>query len=107
MALQITHNQFGFDFTEAYVKITNVNITYNNGGAGPAGPPDIVGAVGYTININYNTWVNVAAKEANAQVLTSGQLSPAFDGTVSGDDIASAAYTILKTQDGFTEATDV
>ena len=106
MALQITHNQFGFDFTEAYVKITSVNITYSNGGP-PPGPPDIVGVVGYTININYNTWVNVAAKEANAQVLTSGQLSPAFDGTVSGDDIASAAYTILKTQDGFTEATAV
>ena len=106
MALQITHNQFGFDFTEAYVKITNVNITYNNGGPGP-GPPDIVGAVGYTININYSTWVNAAAKEANAEVLTSGQVSPSFDGTVVGDDVASAAYTILKTQSGFTEATDV
>ena len=104
MALQITHNQFGFDFTEAYVKITNVNITYNNGGPTPA-PPEA--PLSYSININYNTWVNVAAKEADAQVLTSGQLSPAFDGTVSGDDIASAAYTILKTQDGFTEATDV
>ena len=104
MALQITHNQFGFDFTEAYVKITNVNITYNNG-APVGGPPDAEAS--YTININYNTWVNVAAKEADAQVLTSGQLSPVFDGTVSGDDIASAAYTILKTQDGFTEATDV
>ena len=106
MALQITHNQFGFDFTEAYVKITNVNITYNNGG--PAGGPvDIEASPSYTININYSTWVNVAAKEASAQELTSGQLSPVFDGTVSGDDIASAAYTILKTQDGFTEATDV
>ena len=106
MALQITHNQFGFDFTEAYVKINNVNITYNNGGP-PAGPPDVVGAVGYTININYSTWVNAVAKEANAEVLTSGQVSPVFDGTVVGDDVASAAYTILKTQDGFTEATDV
>ena len=106
MALQITHNQFGFDFTEAYVKINNVNITYNNGGPSP-GPPDVTGAVGYTININYSTWVNAAAKEANAEVLTSGQVSPVFDGTVSGDDVASAAYTILKTQAGFTEATDV
>ena len=106
MALQITHNQYGFDFTEAYVKINNVSITYNNGGPGP-GPPDIVGAVGYTININYSTWVNAAAKEANAEVLTSGQVSPVFDGTVVGDDVASAAYTILKTQAGFTEATDV
>ena len=106
MALQITHNQFGFDFTEAYVKINNVNITYNNGGPGP-GPVDPAGSVGYTININYSTWVNAAAKEANAEVLTSGQVSPVFDGTVSGDDVASAAYTILKTQAGFTEATDV
>ena len=106
MALQITHNQYGFDFTEAYVKINNVSITYNNGGPGP-GPPDIVGAVGYTININYSTWVNAAAKEANAEVLTSGQVSPSFDGTVVGDDVASVAYTILKTQAGFTEATDV
>ena len=106
MALQITHNQYGFDFTEAYVKINNVSITYNNGGPGP-GPPDIVGAVGYTININYSTWVNAAAKEANAEVLTSGTVSPSFDGTVVGDDVASAAYTILKTQAGFTEATDV
>ena len=106
MALQITHNQYGFDFTEAYVKINNVSITYNNGGPGP-GPPDIVGAGGYTININYSTWVNAAAKEANAEVLTSGQVSPSFDGTVVGDDVASAAYTILKTQAGFTEATDV
>ena len=105
MALQITHNQYGFDFTEAYVKITNVSISYNNGdSAGPAAP---AGAVGYTININYSTWVNVAAKEANAEVLTTGQISPSFDGTVVGDDIASAAYTILKTQDGFTAATDV
>ena len=106
MALQITHNQYGFDFTEAYVKINNVNITYNNGGPGP-GPADLAGAVGYTININYSTWVNAAAKEANAEVLTSGQVSPSFDGTVVGDDVASAAYTILKTQAGFTEATDV
>ena len=106
MALQITHNQYGFDFTEAYVKISNVNITYNNGGPSP-GPVDPAGAVGYTININYSTWVNAAAKEANAEVLTSGQVSPSFDGTVVGDDVASAAYTILKTQDGFTEATDV
>ena len=106
MALQITHNQYGFDFTEAYVKITNVNITYNNGGPSP-GPADPAGAVGYTININYSTWVNAAAKEANAEVLTSGQVSPSFDGTVVGDDVASAAYTILKTQAGFTEATDV
>ena len=105
MALQITHNQYGFDFTEAYVKISNVNITYNNGGPSPG--PDPAGAVGYTININYSTWVNAAAKEANAEVLTSGQVSPVFDGTVVGDDLASAAYTILKTQDGFTEATDV
>ena len=105
MALQITHNQFGFDFTEAYVKINNVNITYNNGGPSPG--PDPAGAVGYTININYSTWVNAAAKEANAEVLTSGQVSPVFDGTVVGDDVASAAYTILKTQAGFTEATDV
>ena len=105
MALQITHNQYGFDFTEAYVKITNVSISYNN--AGPAGPAVPDGLVGYTININYSTWVNVAAKEANAEVLTTGQISPSFDGTVVGDDIASAAYTILKTQDGFTEATDV
>ena len=105
MALQITHNQYGFDFTEAYVKITNVSISYNN--AGPSGPAAPDGAVGYTININYSTWVNVAAKEANAEVLTTGQISPSFDGTVVGDDIASAAYTILKTQDGFTEATDV
>lgn len=106
MALQITHNQYGFDFTEAYVKINNVNITYNNGGPAP-GPADPAGAVGYTININYSTWVNAAAKEANAEVLTSGQVSPVFDGTVVGDDVASAAYTILKTQAGFTEATDV
>ena len=105
MALQITHNQYGFDFTEAYVKISNVNITYNNGGPSPG--PDPAGAVGYTININYSTWVNAAAKEANAEVLTSGQVSPSFDGTVVGDDVASAAYTILKTQAGFTEATDV
>ena len=105
MALQITHNQYGFDFTEAYVKITNVSISYNNGG--PAGPAAPDGLVGYTININYSTWVNVAAKEANAEVLTTGQISPSFDGTVVGDDIASAAYTILKTQAGFTEATDV
>ena len=105
MALQITHNQFGFDFTEAYVKINNVNITYNNGGPG-AGPPEVASA-SYTININYSTWVNAAAKEANAEVLTSGQVSPVFDGTVVGDDVASAAYTILKTQVGFTEATDV
>ena len=106
MALQITHNQFGFDFTEAYVKINNVNITYNNGGPSP-GPAAPAGSVGYTININYSTWVNAAAKEANAEVLTSGQVSPSFDGTVVGDDVASAAYTILKTQVGFTEATDV
>jgi len=83
MALQITHKQYGFDFTEAYVKITNVNITYNNGGPSP-GP---AGAVGYTININYSTWVNAAAKEANAEVLTSGQVSPSFDGTVVGDGV--------------------
>ena len=105
MALQITHNQYGFDFTEAYVKITNVNITYNNSGPGPG--PDASGLSGYTINISYNTWVNVAAKEASAEILTSGQVSPSFDGTVVGDDVASAAYTILKTQAGFTEATDV
>ena len=105
MALQITHNQFGFDFTEAYVKITNVNITYNNGGEGPGAAGET--PLSYSININYNTWVNVAAKEANAQTLTNSSISPAFDGTVVGDDVASAAYTILKTQDGFTEATDV
>ena len=53
MALQITHNQYGFDFTEAYVKITNVSISYINGD--PAGPAAPDGAVGYTININYST----------------------------------------------------
>ena len=58
-------------------------------------------------HVNGGIGKNVAAKEANAEVLTTGQISPSFDGTVVGDDIASAAYTILKTQDGFTEATDV
>ena len=94
MALIFDYDAFGTTFTNAYLRITNVNYRYEKMSNDNTQPAQT------NLDMQYSIWVGEAQEDANAEPLKREGWNTSFDGAVSVS-LLSTAYDLLKAGQGF------
>ena len=94
MALIFDYDAFGTTFTNAYLRITNVNYRYEKMSNNNSQPAQT------NLDMQYSIWVGEAQEDSNAEALKREGWNTQFDGAVSVS-LLSTAYDLLKAGQGF------
>ena len=94
MALIFDYDAFGTTFTNAYLRITNVNYRYEKMSNNNSQPAQT------NLDMQYSIWVGEAQEDSNAEALKREGWNTRFDGAVSVS-LLSTAYDLLKAGQGF------
>ena len=94
MALIFDYDAFGTTFTNAYLRITNVNYRYEKMSNNNSQPAQT------NLDMQYSIWVGEAQEDSNAEALKREGGNTQFDGAVSVS-LLSTAYDLLKAGQGF------
>ena len=94
MALIFDYDAFGTTFTNAYLRITNVNYRYEKMSNDNSQPAQT------NLDMQYSIWVGEAQEDSNAEALKREGWNTQFDGAVSVS-LLSTAYDLLKAGQGF------
>lgn len=98
MALQNSYSEYGANFENAYIVVTNIG--YNKGLFMPA-------PTGKTVVATVHIYADAAARENEAKPLESKNYEFDLDTSEGADNILDQAYSHLKTLKEYSEATDV